>query len=75
MRRIDIAPCSAYLLRSQGIPVVKSWEEALQRAGEAVMLGVVLDLLMVSMATGCDGPRHAGALDQDGGSWHGEKAG
>lgn len=52
MWRIDTAPRSAYLLCSEKIPVVMSWEGAMQRAMEAVMMVLVLAVLVAGMVIG-----------------------
>ena len=52
MRRIDIAPHSAYLFGSEGIPVATSWEGTVQRAMEAVMMTLALAVLTASMVIG-----------------------
>jgi hypothetical protein len=52
MWRIDTTPRSAYLICSERIPVVTSWEGAMQRALKAVMMALALVALAAGMVNG-----------------------
>jgi hypothetical protein len=52
MWRIDTTPRSAYLICVERIPVVTSWEGAIQRAMKAGMMALALVVLAASMVVG-----------------------